>query len=110
MIRKRVSPLLFFRKEGINLYPVLEKRPGQYINGVLVGLKNWEELEDFSKLSKDIRIDDNIGFRTGVQYSSGKIIIGLDFDNNSSKGLNNVTLEMYNRFESLDSNNKIGFT
>jgi hypothetical protein len=109
MIRKRVSPLLFFRKEGINLYPVLEKRPGQYINGVLVGLKNWEELEDFSKLSKDIRIDDNIGFRTGVQYSSGKIIIGLDFDNNSSKGLNNVTLEMYNRFESLDSNNKIGF-
>lgn len=109
MITKRASPLLFFKKEGLNLYPVIEKRPGQYINGRLVGLNNWEELEDFTRISKDIRVDDNIGFRTGKQYSSGKIIIGLDFDNNSSKGISSITSELYNRFESVDSNNRLGF-
>ena len=109
MIKKRVHPLEFYKSQGLNLYPVIEKRPGHYVNGNLVGLPGWESIKDFEELSNSVKSNDNYGFRTGIQYKSNKNIIVLDFDNNSKDGASASTSNLYDRFALLDSANSAGF-
>jgi hypothetical protein len=99
----------FFKKQGLNLYLVKDKLPAQRIDDNLVGITGWQNLTDFSKYSKQIKKDDNFGFLSGFQYKSKKYIEILDFDIVSKSGINEATQILYNDFEKLDTNNKIGF-
>jgi len=108
MIKRRVPLLEYYKGEGLNLYPVIEKRPGHYVNNKLVGLSGWDSINDFNELSRSIKSNDNYGFRTGIQYKSNKNIIVLDFDNNSKQGASARTINLYDRFSGLDTNNKLG--
>jgi hypothetical protein len=99
----------FFKKQGLNLYLVKDKLPAQRNGDNLVGITGWQSLTDFSKYSKQIKKDDNFGFLSGFQYKSKKYIEILDFDIVSKTGINEATQILYNEFEQLDSNNKIGF-
>ena len=108
-ITRRVPYVEYYKKEGLNLYPILEKRPAQYVNGTLVGLTGWDTLTDFSTVTEQVKENTNFGFRTGKQFKSGKTLIVLDFDIISSNGKDSKTQELYDRYEELDTGNKLGF-
>lgn len=99
----------FFKDQKLNLYLINEKLPVQRIANKFVGITGWQNLTDFSKYSKQIKKDDNFGFLSGYQYDSKKYIEILDFDIVSKSGINSATQQLYNEFEQLDTNDKVGF-
>lgn len=106
-----MANLEFFKSAGLNLYLVKDKLPAQKVGSTLVGINGWESLTDFKKYSKQIKEGDNMGFLSGKQYASGRYIEVLDFDiyDKITNGINEPTMALYKKFESLDTNNKIGF-
>ena len=99
----------FFNNQGLNLYLVKDKLPAQRIGKNITGISGWQNLTDFTKYSKQIKNDDNFGFLSGFQYKSKKYIEILDFDIVSKSGINEPTQQLYNEFETLDTNDKNGF-
>ena len=106
-----MSEINYFKSSKLNLWPLNEKAPAHRVGGSLITLGKWREQTDFSGLSKQIKKGDNIGFLAGLQFATNKYIEALDFDiyDDATKANKEITLAMYNKFASLDTNNKRGF-